>query len=465
MFKKLYSIPVLVLFYLVSNFFMLVNNARYWDDWCFYSLEGMRAISIGVGSPFMVPIHATLMKAGLMTPLLYHLFVGMIEVTGIVLFYKILSLLRVKQTHVFVLTAFFSLVPYNQAKMNICCFVYSLGLMFFLLAVLFFLSAIFWQKLLQRVISLVFFFLGYILLPSTMLLALAFFLFLAVLQEQHDASSLSDFAPKVVRKLLSWLDFLLIPFIYWGFRLAFWQPTGSYSGIGYREVVPNHILLAPVNLFKVFFYNIVGLLGEINKSLSSQTGIFAVLFVVVLVLLFIFLRKFELEELKSPGKMFITGLYFFFAGALAYVLVGQLPQFGSVLCRHQILLKVGTPFMILAFVSLFRSESIQRGAIAVIIALFIIANISWQLQFQKSWIKQMALESVFAKEKLLAENVNFSVVDNTREYNEYGGNLAVYCYAGIFRKIYVTQSRYVVNYKYHPENFATWDADQLSFIT
>jgi len=457
-----YSLPVLVFLYLFSNCFMLLNNGRYWDDWCFYGLEGMKAICIGIGSPFEIPIHELIMRAGPVAPLLYHNIVGMTEIIGIVLFYRSLILLRVKDSHVFALTAFFALLPYNHVKMNICCFIYPLGLMFFLLAVFFFLRAVYGRKVLIRVISLLFFFLGYMFLPSTQVLALAFFLFLAVTQEQNDALSLPDFSQRVVRKLLSWLDFLLVPFVYCGVRLAFLLPTGKYAGHGYREITPGWVLQAPVNLFKVFFYNFVGLWGEVLKPLYSNTGIFEILFICVLVLLYVFLRKYRLEEIQSPRKMFYTGLYFFFAGCLAYVLVGILPQFGTVYTRHQILLKFGTSLIILAGMSLFSSEKVQRGAVAGIIALLVVSNISWQMEYQKSWVKQMALEQAFAKEKLLAENVNFSVVDNEKEYSEFGGNLSQYCYTGILRKIHGTQTRYVINYHDTANDFNGWTPEQLA---
>jgi hypothetical protein len=452
----------LVLIYLCANVFMLLNNTRYWDDWCFYSFEGMKAIETGVGSPFMIPIHVLIMKAGEMAPLVYHLIVGATEAVGLVLLYRILLMLSVPPGRSFVLTAFFMLMPFNQAKMNICCFSYSLGLVCCLTAVFLFLKDLLRSGLWFRILSWGMFFAGYMFLPSTIMLVLAFFLFLAArpVFEGHAGRLSFSLCRGVLIKLLSWADVLVIPFIYSALRFKFWLPVGSYSGLGYREVTPGLIAAAPVNFFKVFFYNFFGFWGELFKPLYSQTGIFAVIFIMIAAGLAVFFRRSRIEPVDRPGRMFLIGLYFFLAGAAAYVLVGLLPQFGSVYCRHQALLKFGMPVMLLAGIGLLSPERSRRGAVVLLSAMLLIVNISWQLQYQKSWIKQMALEQAFRREPLLAEHVNFVVVDNMQEYNEYGSNSAVYYYAGLMYKIHGTQTRYIVNHHDLPGNLLRWGPDQ-----
>lgn len=445
--KDCYPLLILFFLYIISNFFLFFNNGWFWDDWCLSTSEGMKEILVGVGAPYMIPIHSFLMNLTSQPALLYHILTGIFEIFGIWIFYKSLLLFGVSRSNSFLLSLIFALLPYNQAKIALSCFMYSIGFLFFLLAIFFFIKFSRKNNIFFRLLSLLFFFCSYLFLPSTLVLAYAFLLLVAIFYIDQEIQFKQSFINKVLKKLLNWADFILLPIFFWVFRSFFLTPTGIYAAEGYRGFTVSSILLAPINIIIAFIQNFIGI-GTIANSIS-RSSIFSVLFVVLFVVVFIVLRKHYTVYSSKDKKYLYMGLFLFIAGVFAYVTVGLHPLFESYSSRHQILLKFGSAFLLFYLVSLSTSKKLKKILVTTILSLFIVYNISTQLQFQKSWFKQMTLEKAFSKEVLLSEGTNFIIQDNTQIYNEFNGNepYRFYNYTGIFMKIFGTQKRFVIDSK------------------
>lgn len=461
--KEIVSHPLMIIIFLytAANIFMLLNNGWYWDDWCLSSPEGIKDICIGVGIPFMAPIHSWLINSTAYPALLYHITTGVIEILGIVLFYKCLLMLNINRSHTLMLTLFFALLPYNQAKITMVCFMYTIGFSLFLLAVFLFIYFVRKNNLIARLFSLLLFFSSFMFLPSTLILALAFFLFMAILSLKLDVEFKLYYYKLLLQRLLTWADFILIPFIFWVFRAFFLKPTGIYATIGYREFSFHSVFLMPIKLIITFIQNFIGLATSANAL--SISNIYALLFVALLIALFIFLRNYKIEKLGNRQGMLYIGLYFFVAGAFAYTMVGLSPLFDGFNSRHQILLRFGSTFLLFYLISLIYSEKAQKLISLTFISLFFVATISCQIQFQKSWFKQIALEKIFSREKLLGEGVNFIIIDNTKDYNEFRYNevYRYYCYTGILKKTFGTQTRFAIDSESLNEDFIKYNPQLL----
>ena len=155
------------------------------------------------------------------------------------------------------------------------------------------------------------------------------------------------------------------------------------------------------------------------------------------------------------------GLYFFAAGVLAYSLLGLIPIFEGFDSRHQILLRFGSVLLLFYLITSINSENIQRLVVITFASLFIVKTISCQFQFQKSWFKQEALEQSFAKEKLFIDNVNFVIIDNTIDYNEYNKSYAFYCYTGILNKAFGNQTRFAIDSRELPVILAAYNLNDF----
>ena len=442
-----YQLLIIFFLYILSNFFMFFSNGWFWDDWTLFTSEGIKEIFNGIGAPFLIPIHTFIMNLTSYPALLYHILTGILEIFGIWIFYKSLLLLGVSRSNTFLLSLIFALLPYNQAKITMSCFMYSIGFLFFLLAILFFIKFSHKNNIFIRLISLIFFICSYLFLPSTLVLAYAFLLLVAIINIDHEIQFQQSFIIKVLKKLLYWADFVLLPIFFWVFRLFFLMPTGIYAAEGYRGFTVSSILLAPINTVVAFIQNFIGI-GTIANSIS-RSSIFPVLYIVIFVVVFIVLRKHKIEYFSKDKKYFYIGLFLFVAGVFAYVTVGLHPLFESYNSRHQILLKFGSAFLLFSLVSLSTSIKLKKILVTTILSLFIVYNISTHLQFQKSWFKQTALEKAFSKEVLLIEGTNFIIQDNTKIYNEFNGSepYRFYNYTGILMKTYGTQNRFAINSK------------------
>jgi len=440
-----HPLSVIILLYTVANLFMLLNNGWYWDDWCLSSSEGIKDICAGVGIPFMAPIHSWLINLTAYPALLYHIVTGVIEILGIVLFYKCLLMINVSHSNTFIMTMIFAVLPYNQAKITMAAFMYTIGFVFFLFAVYLFINYIRTNNFIFRIISLILFFGSFMFLPSTLVLALAFFLFIAVLEQKQEVEFKLPYFKLIIQRLIKRSDFIILPFIFWIFRAFFLKPTGIYAAEGYRGFSFSSVLLTPINLIVAFIQNFIGL-GAMNNP-SNISAIYAFLFLIVFVAMFVVLKKHKIERQFTNNRMQYIGLYFFVAGAFAYAMLGLSPLFDGFNSRHQILLKFGSTFILFYLICLIQSEKAQRFVLSTIISLFIVSTISCQLQFQKSWFKQMALEKAFPQEKSLNEGVNVIIIDNTKEYNEFNRGYAFYCYAGILKNAFGTQTRFAIESK------------------
>ncbi len=451
---------IIILLYLVANFFLFLNNGLYWDDWCLSSDQGIRDICNGAGIPFMIPIHIWMINLTSHPAILYHILIGLIGLLIIFLFYKCLCLLNIKQTHAFLISLFFALIPYNQAKITLACFMYIAGLFFFLSAIYLFIYFRINKIIVVRIFSLIFFLISFTFLPSTLVLSLAVLLFLAIYDLNINVKFNKNYFSVLLKKVFTWFDFFILPFVFWVFRAFFLKPTGVYESEGYREFSISSVLLTPVNIFLTFIQNFLGL-GTVTNSLKIS-NIFIFVFVAIFILLLIILKNFRLEPVINRKRSLIIGLYLFVAGAFAYVMVGLQPTFDGFSSRHQILLGFGSSLLLFYLATFIISEKAQNIFIAIIISLFIVSTITCQLQHQKSWFKQLALEKLFAKEKVLDEGINFKIIDNTLEYNEYNEGYRFYCYTGILKKTFGTQTRFAINSNDITEEFS--DKNSASIV-
>jgi len=79
----------LLFIFIFNNLLLFFNNGFYWDDWCLIIPESIIAITTGVGSSFMAPIHIYLMSINKYPALTYHLLILTLELISIVLLFKI----------------------------------------------------------------------------------------------------------------------------------------------------------------------------------------------------------------------------------------------------------------------------------------------------------------------------------------------------------------------------------------
>jgi hypothetical protein len=173
-------------------------------------------------------------------------------------------------------------------------------------------------------------------------------------------------------------------------------------------------------------------------------------------LLFILLRKksasftiikkseFLLKQKSVKLSTFsFWGLYFFIAGAFAYVAVGKTPEFDDPNSRHQILLGAGISLLLLDFLINCINSKYVKPAFIVLITFFITANIDKCLMFHQAKYKQLAFMEEMKKSREIAVNKNFIINDNMI-YNDLC-RMSFYACTGMAKKVFGDETRLILD--------------------
>jgi hypothetical protein len=453
MIKKIISHPLVMFFflYLLSYGLILINAGVYWDDWCIYNMsdEGISEAFIGNGGFYLIPIHSFLQNISNSPPILYHVLTFILYFTNTVFLYHTLPYLKVKNDNRFILTALFTVIPINFARIYMICFPYTLGIFFCFAAIYCFTVAFYKKQLLLRIISLLCCIPSFIFLPSTFVFIPAYIAFLIALNNINSKISITKNIKEIVLKSLKYIDFIIITITTWTWLLIFAKPTELYAANNYNTISLKHIALSPLNLLRTFIESFCGLINYTN---------YRWIFVIVLILLFFILCKksifnsiptsifnflYKDKTVKIP--MFASlGLYFLIAGALAYVFVGKIPIFIGPNSRLQILLGIGISLILL---DCLLHLKYRKYVFIVLLSLFVSFNITQCVIFQRAYYKQLAIVMEMKKQEKIIDNKNFILIDNTQSYDESQLGIAFYALHGIVKKTFADETRFIVSRK------------------
>ncbi len=432
--------------YTIANFFMLLNNGVFWDDWCIYNMDfkGIEEIYLGVGLKFMVPITWYLQHLTSTPALLYHFITFGIELLEIILFYKLLENLITNSYKVFWLTAFFALIPYNDVKITMISMPYTIGLFLFILGSYLFSLFIKQPTILFRTLSLLVYFCAFAFLNSTLVLMLGFVLFMAFYVDYQNSASWQF--KHVKKNILSWLDFIALPFIFWIFRLSFLMPANIYVKDHYNEISIKNLLIIPKGIYSTIQKSILGLGFETFNSIYLSIFIFTLFAVLTIVLIYI-LKPISAKDrnIGSLKMWFIIGFYFFVLGTFAYLAVNKIPSFSNHDSRHQILLRLSVPLMLIACLEIFKNDRTQKNIGCIILSLFVVTTVSQNLDYLSSWLKMSSLEKHFSVSNDIRNNKGIIVFDNAKNLNETTEDYHFYCYNGILKKVFDDESHFMIS--------------------
>lgn len=411
---------LIALIYAISNIFLLLNQGIYWDDWLLYkiSYEGINKEFVRNGSWYLTPIHFFLQNVTNYPVLLYHALTFALGLISTVVFYNILKKFKLEQNHIFILTLFFAVSPYYQAKQTMICLGYTIGFFLFLLGTLTFLISISRKNIYLRIISLLTLFLSFAFLNSVLVMWLAFIL-LYIIYKQKKVEFSFFYLKKIVHQMLAWLDFVILPFVFWINRHFFFQPVEWLAAQGYNQLTLKGLILTPFNVILAVLVNTFGLVSESFRPIMESQS-YGVLFVLLLTIMYYLSYKLKIFQLDcNVNKAFLyIGIYFFIAGIFPYAVVEKNPSFSGFATRGQVLLPIGMSFILLYSISLFRHTKVKQIVFILMISLFIISNVSSQVKYTKSWFKQESLIKHIKEKCLLVPHNNYLLFDRTTDYDE-----------------------------------------------
>lgn len=407
--KKSEAGPVfgIAILYAIGHFLLLLNRGFYWDG--LYQSRMLLDNRLDVLWANLEPsrVYAYYFLLKLLSLSTHPIFLFKFAVfaswliAGVALYFILRKRLALSQESGFFITSAFLLVPAFLARVELSTFPYSLSSMVFFLAALLYFSAEKSGSVLARRLGFagawVLFFLSFF-TYSLLVFYGAFLLFLFV-----EAHHKRDFSVPIFSWGLRWLRsnvlFILLPVVFWFFKLSLGAPYGP--ALLYNE---NNFIFLHGGFLSAFMNGLwqaitFGFWAVINPISILQRRIFALVFVCSTALVFFFGKKIFIDkeggerEPDNSGRYLIAGAILFFFGVLAYILVGKSPHVFGVLfaTRHALLLPLGLSLVLFGAVRGLVLARWRFSVQAIFLGFFITFNIFNYWNFDMDWYRSLAL--------------------------------------------------------------------------
>ncbi|SHF90857.1 hypothetical protein SAMN05444483_103192 [Salegentibacter echinorum] len=435
----------------ISNFLMLFNPGVFWDDWTIYNMDpvGLMNQYYGNGNLMFGYIHLFLKHLS-GSPLLYHALTFICQLLNIFILFRIVKEVSLKaneKSYFAFAVLIFAAFPIHDAKATIIIFPHILCLTSFIAGSYFLLSYTNKKKLLHRVLGL-FFFLFSFLINSFLvfyLFPVFFFLFHEywILFFGKNYGKLQDLVKSLGHRILSYIDFLVLPFVFWIIKLSFFQPSMQYKSIGYNTVKLESLLEIPYRVIVFLYLFVVDLVPIVIEAIQHyEMWIF---FILANAILYRQLQKLKLG-FTVPWKFIIWGLLVLIIGAFPYLMVNKYPSYLDYLSRHQLLLGLGASLSFCAAVFLLKSELIKRIILTISVSAFMAITIFLHFNYFKGYVKQEVFKQYFFSNPHFPAASPQTIVleDDTENFTRKGNPTKFYAFAGMMKMYYPNENTLLV---------------------
>ncbi len=447
----LIDIFAISLLYIVSYSFLLINNGLYWDDW------------VWAGRRFEDYIEYSQLLFASKVPTIFFVFSYMLPpvlsrfliftayyIPGLVL-YSILKRQRVDRITNLLIVVLFLLLPLNIAKYTLSTGIYAFCFCIFSIAV--WLLANYHDKSLQRIVSLVLFYISFYMNSLLVFYAIPFlFLFF---MENKNLSIVELF--KFIRRNL---DYFVLPFIFFIIKKYLEASNavfinGVYNQDLYNNIQLTRILLFPIETIKWFGESFLFLFYNLLLSVNGFFGIMIMVIAMPLLWYTIFrLYNFKKEEVFYP-KLIFLGIIFFLVASFPYIAVGKDFSTNVFNTRHQFLFPLSFSMIITGIVGLLKRMLNVKICIfisSMIISMCICFNIVQGNNFYSDYIKQQSIILNMEKNKIIKEN-HFIIINDSTKALSNNRRFSTYELSGFAKEAFNNEKHVLVDSRYSNINF------------
>ena len=432
---------IITLLYSIAYGLMLFNDGVYWDGWILFNVDNIVVIETfkQAGSPFTGFLHSFLEN-----PLIYRLIVFLSYYFSGLLFLFILKQLKETGINDFqrlILVSLFILFPVNEARVSMINMPSALCVLLFFIASTCLVKYLRDKYLVYRVVSLLVFFISF---QLNSLLVFYLIPFLLIMYHEKPYLSIYQFFVKNIK----YIDFILLPLVYFFLKLVLFTPYGDSSG--YNIINAKDILLSPISM-------IISLYFSFFQPIIDSFKYDIVLLSVIAVGIYSFLNSLY-EKIESSDnnnsllKYILFGVLAFCLAVFPYLAIGRSGMsFGDEFqSRDQVLTPLGAAFILtFGLMIIFKhfevSLKVQKLLFSIFISAFIITNISILLDYQRDWFKQLSIMDNFRSSEVLRNNTCFLFDDKTRDLNAIGRFYRFYEYTGIMKYVYGDEKRFGIS--------------------
>lgn len=329
----------------------------------------------------------------------------------------------------------------------------------------------------QRIVLLSIFFLSFQL--NSLLLYYFPFLVLVLLKRIHDRGQIKNIR-NLFRETLTYLDFFLLPFLYWTIKSLFFRPYGKYLGYNQINFTPHTLLLG----FKIFLKDSILIQFSMAWNLFIKhiyahpfflTGSLVIVF---LGIDWIFRNYLKINVNKSVNANYIikyeiltiaillvAAFILLVAAIFPYIAVRKYGAISGFDTRNAELISIPVSIILVSIGRFFNliipyyiSKYMVRFFSFFCVTIFIFSTINIYIEWQSRWIKDRSIITNLQKmNKKSFQQINFVLVSDPSQIL---GPRSYYEYSGMFKLAWGTErlvgSEYISDFysikKYNKNN-------------
>ena len=454
--RNIYKDYILIfILYSFSFGLILLNQGIFWDGWVLYNQNPNDILNMFKETGFFLHWPAYLYNFLLSINQGIFLIRLLIFVTYLFTAFflnYILSKIRIidSLSRLFIVLIF-ALFNINSARIAIILLPYAICNFLFFFGFYLIVKFFFRKIILYRILSLFCFFISFSTNSFLFFYIIPFIYIFYIKKDQIIPNKISfkNFLFSL-KKAYKYLDFILIPFIFFIIKIRLFEPYGlygDYNNISLKDLNINYFIKAfNTSFLQVFKTDYIRLIN------------YPFLIIIISVIIFLIIKKLYRSDIINFNKKNINhdlflagfGLFAFFAGVFPYIAVGKTPNLLDWNSRHQLLVPLGAGFILYYILKIFfrgigLRTSIKIFFYTILITIFLCANIFIYLDYQRDWFKQLSLIENFKISKFIKNNNNFLFTDNTKDLNAIERSYRFYEWSGIMKQAFKDESRFGVN--------------------
>lgn len=399
---------------------LLIPNAVFWDDWVLYRTapQTIAEMFADAGAMFnaVTYMHMPLLALGMWS---YKVLTFALWFASGLLLNRILARTQALPDGArFAIVLLFLVLPFNAARVAAINFPYTLTTFFFFLA---------WFLMDRRRVAALLLFAASFFTPSLLV-----FYALPMLDLAYRGGHLKGVAA-MLRFAVRRLDFMLLPFAFYGLRVLTFRPSGTYTGYNSNYDLAN--VRSAINAQG---------LDALDLPLRVDLALAALLLPLAWLLLARTRPQLAADGRVGPVRLaawLALGVLAFVLGGFPYWILGLVPTFMEWTSRHQLLLPLGTALVLVALVWMLPSR-LRAGALAVLVAACLSLGIGNAYAFWVDAQKQRALAELIARDPAVARASFVIFQDRTSSLNAIERDYRFYEWNGLMEEVFGDQTRF-----------------------
>ena len=434
--------------YLLAHGLGLLNSGIFWDDWLWHSSTAAyvtKALT-ELGSPwgavyfnYMVTLEHSILVFRTITFFSFYL--------SALALYSILKTIReISSDERMLITLFFAIFPCNLLRIATCISWYGICYFMFFLAFWLLKRHLVTGGIHYRLLALTTFFISF---TTNSLLV---FYILPLLYILYMRKLFSVQFRSLLAMIPRYLDFLLLPIVFWMIKKLFFPSYGFYQG--YNSLSIGNMLLSPITAVAAFYQSLFPVMDSVLTFWPYPTSM-------ILLILFIFWRMKKIDVQTDSNKQLvysIVGLFCFYIAIFPYLTVGHIPSVSGFENRHQLLIPLGVSILLVYTVQfitcrfswIVNKNQVIRMVYSIMVIQFLFFNIKSYVLIQGAWYKQLAIISQIQRNDIIRNHTTFLFQDHIPSLSAWIGRYGYLDYAAFMKKAFNEETRFgMTESEYH----------------